>query len=130
MAVEMTDKQRRFVEEYCSNGFNATQAAKDAGYSENTAQQTGSENLSKPVIQDAIQSFMGEFTKKAIVTTEDLVKRLLEESEYVGEGASHAARIAALKALTDYTGGFDSNKQKVETNVTIKKGFNDFYSEG
>lgn len=49
----MTPKQQRFVEEYLID-LNATQAAIRAGYSANTARQTGSENLSKPDIADAI----------------------------------------------------------------------------
>lgn len=112
--MKLTDKQRRFVEAYCSNGHNATQAAIASGYSEKTARQVGSENLAKPDIQDAIQEFMSKATKKALITTERLVERLVEESEYMGEGASHSARIAALKTLTDYTGGFDKNKQSVD----------------
>ena len=114
---KLTDKQRSFIEHYCSNGFNATQAAISAGYKESNAKQQGCENLAKPDVQDAIQEFMGKATKKALITTEDIVKRLMEESEYVGEGSSHSARIAALKTLTDYTGGFDNNKQKVEAKV-------------
>ncbi|AUR97501.1 terminase small subunit, partial [Vibrio phage 1.240.O._10N.261.52.F8] len=115
----LTAKQRRFVEEYCGNGFNATKAAKSAGYSEKTAKQQGTENLSKPAIQDAIEDFMGKATKKALITTEGLVERLLSEAEYFGEGASHSARIAALKALTDFTGGFDANKKQVEHSGSV-----------
>lgn len=111
---KLTDKQRRFVEEYCSNGFNATRAAISAGYSEKTAKDMGCENLAKPNIQEGIQAFMSKATKKALITTEDIVKRLVEESEYMGEGSSHSARIAALKTLTDYTGGFDANVRKNE----------------
>lgn len=115
--AKLTDKQRSFIEHYCSNGFNATQAAISAGYKQTNAKQQGCENLAKPDVQEAIQEFMGKATKKALITTEDIVKRLMEESEYVGEGSSHSARIAALKTLTDYTGGFDNNKQKVESKV-------------
>ena len=115
--AKLTDKQRSFIEHYCSNGFNATQAAISAGYSEKTAQEQSSRLLSNVIISDAIQEFMGKATKKALITTEDIVKRLMDESEYVGEGSSHSARIAALKTLTDYTGGFDNNKQKVESKV-------------
>jgi len=115
--AKLTDKQRSFIEHYCSNGFNATQAAISAGYKQTNAKQQGCENLAKPDVQDAIQEFMGKATKKALITTEDIVKRLMDESEYVGEGSSHSARIAALKTLTDYTGGFDNNKQKVESKV-------------
>lgn len=115
--AKLTDKQRSFIEHYCSNGFNATQAAISAGYSEKTAQEQSSRLLSNVIISDAIQLFMSKATKKALITTEDIVKRLIDEAEYVGEGASHSARIAALKALTDFTGGFDNNKQKVENKV-------------
>ena len=50
----MNAKQTQFVQEYLID-LNATQAAIRSGYSGHTAQQTGSENLSKPVIQEAIQ---------------------------------------------------------------------------
>ena len=112
--AELTDKQRRFVEEYCSNGFNATKAAIAAGYSESSARQLASRELSKDYIQDAIQEFMNTASEKALVTTEWIVKRLAEEADYYGEGATHGARITALKTLTDYTGGFDKNKQTLD----------------
>lgn len=46
-------RQQRFVDEYLLD-LNATQAAIRAGYSEKTARQMGTENLSKPAIQAAI----------------------------------------------------------------------------
>ncbi len=49
----MTPKQTLFVAEYLKD-LNATQAAIRAGYSKKTARQTGQENLSKPVISEAI----------------------------------------------------------------------------
>lgn len=55
----VTDKQARFAEEYLID-LNATQAAIRAGYSEKTARSVGSENLSKPDIQEAIQKAMKE----------------------------------------------------------------------
>ena len=110
--AKLTDKQRSFIEHYCSNGFNATQAAISAGYSEKTAQQQSSENLSKLVIQEHIQEFMSKATKKALVTTSDIVERLWAEANMFEEGGSQSGRIAALKTLTDFTGGFDANKQK------------------
>ena len=55
----MRDRQRLFVLEYL-NDWNATQAAIRAGYSKKTARQIGSENLSKPVIQAAIQAEIAE----------------------------------------------------------------------
>lgn len=53
--MALTAKQRRFVDEYLID-LNATQAAIRAGYSKSTSRQMGAENLSKPVIQEAIAS--------------------------------------------------------------------------
>lgn len=50
---QLTDKQRRFCEEYVLD-WNATQAAIRAGYSEKTAHAIGQENLRKPIIKSFI----------------------------------------------------------------------------
>jgi phage terminase small subunit len=55
----LTDKQRVFIEEYLIC-WNASEAARRAGYSEKTAQQMGSENLLKPVIRQAIDQRLAE----------------------------------------------------------------------
>lgn len=118
----LTNKEKSFVEAYCSVAkFNAAEAARSAGYSEKTARVKGSQLLTKVNIQEAIQEFMSKATEKALCTVEDVVNGLLTEAQYNGEGSSQSARVAAWKALTDYTGGFDNNRQKVETNVTIQK---------
>jgi phage terminase small subunit len=54
MADELTDKQKMFITEYLVNGFNATQAAIKAGYSEDTAKQQGSRLLTNVDIRKAI----------------------------------------------------------------------------
>lgn len=53
--AELTEKQRRFVEEYLVD-LNATQAAIRAGYSEDSAKEIGYENLTKPHIAEAVQT--------------------------------------------------------------------------
>jgi len=65
--------------------------------------------------------------ERAIVTIEDVVKGLLLEAQANGEGCTQSARVAAWKALTDFTGGFDSNRQKVDLNteVTFNMSFGD-----
>ena len=113
---KLTAKQQRFVEEYCGNGFNATKAAISAGYKSTNARQTASENLSKPDIQQAIQGFMNKATKKALVTTEDIVKELWQLGRYA---EAESVRHSALKTLTDFTGGFDSNKKQIEHSGTV-----------
>jgi phage terminase small subunit len=60
----LTRKQKRFIEEYTVD-FNATQAAIRAGYSERTARAIGSENLTKPDIEAAIQERINNLAMKA-----------------------------------------------------------------
>ena len=67
----MTDKQRRFTEEYPKD-FNATAAAKRAGYSDRTAAQIGYENLRKPEIAAAIKERLDELSMGA----EEATKRM------------------------------------------------------
>ena len=50
----MTEKQKRFVDEYLID-LNATQAAVRAGYSAKSAYSIGTENLKKPEIERAIE---------------------------------------------------------------------------
>lgn len=59
----LTDKQQKFCNEYLLD-LNATQAAIRAGYSENTASETGYENLRKPQIATCISELMEERNKR------------------------------------------------------------------
>lgn len=61
---KLTVKQRRFIEEYCKH-FNATRAAKEAGYSETTAHEIGAENLRKPYIKERIDERLASLTMSA-----------------------------------------------------------------
>jgi len=67
-----------------------------------------------PRISLAIKEKRQEAAERAIVTTEDVVKGLLKEAELTGEGSSQSGRVNAWKALSDFTGGFDTNKVKTE----------------
>jgi phage terminase small subunit len=75
----MTKKQKRFVEEYLID-LNATQAAIRAGYSPGTAQQIGSENLSKLVISNAIAKAMADRSKRTGINQD----RVLQELARIG----------------------------------------------
>jgi phage terminase small subunit len=72
---ELTDKQRRFCEEYLID-LNATQAAIRAGYSENSAKEIGCENLTKPNIQEVIAELKKDISEKLKVDAEWVVARL------------------------------------------------------
>jgi len=71
----LTDKQQRFVEEYLLD-LNATKAAIRAGYSKKSARQQGAENLSKPVIQAAIQQAMDERSLRTEIKADQVIEEL------------------------------------------------------
>lgn len=97
-AVELTPKQARFVDEYLKD-LNATQAAIRAGYSEKTARQAGAENLSKPVIQQAIQSHMDERAHRTKIDADFVLQgiakniRRCEQGEVVRDKAGDLVMI-------------------------------------
>ncbi len=77
MSKKLTDKQKKFCEEYIVD-LNATQAAIRAKYSPKTAQRIGSENLSKPLIDKEIQRLQAKLREQAhekgkIATPEEIL---------------------------------------------------------
>lgn len=80
MSKKLTPKQQRFVDEYLID-LNATQAAIRAGYSEKTAQQTGSENLLKPVIADAVAKAQAKRSERTVVDQDYVIKTIVETIE-------------------------------------------------
>jgi phage terminase small subunit len=77
---ELTDKQKRFCEEYIID-LNATQAAIRSGYSEDSARQIASENLSKPDIQEFIQALKDKRSEILQLDAQWVLKRLKEISD-------------------------------------------------
>lgn len=73
--VELTNKQKRFVDEYLID-LNATQAAIRAGYSENTATEIGCENLTKPQIRNYIDKKQKSLEKRTEITQEKVLAEL------------------------------------------------------
>lgn len=71
----MTNKQKRFVEEYLVD-LNATQAAIRAGYSPKTANEQGNRLLSNVSIQHEVQRRMAEQSKRTGVTADRVVREL------------------------------------------------------
>lgn len=59
---KLTGKQKKFCEEYIFD-FNASRAAREAGYSEDTAGAIGHENLKKPEIQAFIEELQADLAK-------------------------------------------------------------------
>jgi len=76
----LTAKQQRFAVEYCVD-WNATQAAKRAGYSEITAYQSGSENLKNPQIVAAIEERKAELAAAAGLSREWVLRQWRQIAE-------------------------------------------------
>lgn len=103
--VRLTDKQIRFCEEYLID-FNATQAAKRAGYSEKTAYSIGVENLRKPEIQNYIEKLQQELKEQ----TEIKLDNIIDEACKIGfadidmSRVRPADKIRALEAIARLLG--------------------------
>jgi phage terminase small subunit len=71
-----TEQQKLFAYAYFNNGGNATQAAIEAGYSENTATQTASRLLTYVNVLALIKELNDTLKQKAIVTKEQVAAEL------------------------------------------------------
>lgn len=72
---KLTEKQKKFADEYLID-LNGTQAAIRAGYSENTARQIASENLSKPNIKSYIDQRLQKLEDERIAKADEVLKYL------------------------------------------------------
>ena len=102
----LTTKQELFVSAYCSNGFNATQAAIEAGYSVDSAREIGSENLTKPDIAEAVDRYKLSIKRRHGITIESLLRELEEarEAALSAETPQSSAAIAATMGKAKLTG--------------------------
>lgn len=76
----MTEKQRRFVEEYLID-LNITRAAIRAGYSKKSAPRIGVKLVNKSEVKQAIEAAKQERSKRTHLTQDYVVKNLLEVVE-------------------------------------------------
>jgi phage terminase small subunit len=101
MENKLTAKQRAFCETYLID-LNATQAAVRAGYSKRTAQQMGSENLSKPVIQAAIKKAMDERSKRTDITLDRVLQEIATMSFIdIRQIFTEGGQLKAIETLGD-----------------------------
>ena len=101
--MALTPKQQAFVDEYIID-LNGTQAAIRAGYSEKTAQEIASENLSKPIIKEAVDAAILRRSKNTERKAADVLADVQElaktaKAEYMAAPENHYMLNGALKAL-------------------------------
>lgn len=97
----LTDKQRLFCHEYLKD-LNGTQAAIRAGYSENTAQQIASENLSKPLVSEYLEKLKKEKFSKVNIEVDDILNDIIETRIACAQEGKHSDRLKANELLGKY----------------------------
>ena len=117
-SVKLTDKQQRFVDEYLID-LNATQAAIRAGYSEKTAQQMGSENLSKPVIQEAIAIAQDKRAERIEISQDYVIKTIVETIERCSQAKQVYDKSGEL-VMTETPDGSLAPAYKYESGSVLK----------
>lgn len=78
--MKLTVKQKLFCKEYIID-FNATRAAKAAGYSKKTAFTIGVENLSKPLIRKTLAKEIHARSTRIERSADEVVERLWKFSD-------------------------------------------------
>lgn len=73
--MKLTEKQKRFADEYIISG-NATQAAIKAGYSKKTARFVAAENLTKPNIKNYIDERLEELKSERTADAQEVLEYL------------------------------------------------------
>ena len=117
MARKLTDKQEAYKNNRIS-GMGVS-ASYRAAYDVKTMSDKSLSVAANKLEQDdriaiVVSQSKQEASENAIVTLEMVLNGLLLEATANGEGCTQSARVSAWKTLTDYTGSFDANKQKVE----------------
>lgn len=115
---KLTAKQERFCYEYLANGFNATQAAIKAGYSERTAKSIGQENLTKPDIKSKIDEMKSNLAETAGISALMIAR---EHSKIAFSSISHLHNTwIERKQLVELTDEQKACIQEISTKVIQK----------
>lgn len=106
MTSTNTDMQKRFAVEYASNGGNATQAAKSAGYSPKSAHEIGRQLLEKPHVHEMVLKELNRLRYRSGVTGLNALIQIAQD-----EKAPANARVSAARVLCEHSGllGADRN---------------------
>ena len=143
----LTTKQRLFVESYLSNGFNATEAARAAGYKGNdvTLAAVGYENLRKPQIAAVISERVNEaamganevLARLSAIARGSVADFINEDGKFDFEAAKKAKKDGLLKKLKrkttskrvdTRTEGEDEEAETIETSVVYEEVEFEMYS--
>ena len=114
----LNPKQTRFVAEYLID-LNATQAAIRAGYSKRTAQEIGSENLSKPMIAAAVAAGIAKRAGKLELTAEKVLKDIEDTRLAASKELQYATALRACELQGKHIGMFVERTEN-NTNLVVR----------
>lgn len=112
---KLSAKEIRFCEEYVFDN-NATQAAIRAGYSENSARQIASENLSKPHISDYIAELRKSKADELNITMNDMLRL---ELEIATSGEKDSDRLKAIDQISKKLGFYEKDNQQRKSEILL-----------
>lgn len=92
---KLTTKQKKWADEYIKTG-NATQSAINAGYSEKTAKQIGTENLAKPVLKTYIAKQLEKIESDKIMGAKEALQLLTS----IARGEGHTKQLMKYRDQT------------------------------
>lgn len=112
--MALNPRQQKFVALYLA-GHSATEAYIKAGYKTTgkSAGNSGSRLLENDEVKQAVEAAQSRANANNGITADWYAKRVKLEAEREGEGASHAARVSALKLAGDLLGVAEKHKHEV-----------------
>lgn len=124
--ADLTEKQKIFCREYIYD-WNATRAAKAAGYSESTAGSIGSENLTKPEIKAHIGEIQKDLEKTAGISR---LKVLREHEKLAFSSIAHLHNTwIERKEFEKLTDEQKASIAQIETQTRIEMKYNPLSEE-
>lgn len=112
----LTDKQKRFCEEYIID-LNGAQSAIRAGYSESTARQIASENLAKLDIQEYISQLQQNKSEELNITFNDIATGVYHIA--IKKDARDNDKLKAFDQLSKMFGHYEKDNSQKKTDVIL-----------
>ena len=118
MTRQLTVKQERFVQEYCANGGNGTQAAIAAGYSEKGADVQAVSLLRNIRIAAAIRAHRDETAERAHITVENQTLELEKDRQAARDNGQISAAIQATGLILKAHGLLTEDRKNARDPLT------------
>jgi hypothetical protein len=114
---QMNPRQRLFARAYALH-HNASQAAREAGYSAGCASVTGTRLLANARVADAVEALEAAAADALGVTRQSVLDALVEAFDLARLNADPASMIAASRELARVCGFYPANRVKLDVAVT------------